>query len=211
MVYLLTGQDSASKDRLLAELKEKYLPPEARDFNVDILYPSDLTVQGLQEKLLFFPVGSRTRLVVLREAHRLKPAVKTFLSAYAAHPLPEVILVVDLPQHEPRDPFYRSLAAAARVVVCGQVERIDAFQLGRCIAARRTAQALQLLSRLLQKGEKPELIVGGVRAALSRELAGARLTQALRLLLRCDVEIKTGKIRADFALERLMVRLCSLA
>ena len=67
------------------------------------------------------------------------------------------------------------------------------------------------LSKLLEEGERPERILGGLRYAWERDAASPLETRRrLKALLTCDIEIKTGKIKPVFALERLVIKLCGL-
>ena len=61
------------------------------------------------------------------------------------------------------------------------------------------------------KGEKPERIMGGLRASWTRYPADPlSLKKRLKILLQCDLDIKTGRIKPVYALERLIVNLCGL-
>jgi DNA polymerase III delta subunit len=69
-----------------------------------------------------------------------------------------------------------------------------------------------VLNQLLKKGERPERILGGLRYSWENSIATPLETRRrLKALLNCDIDIKTGRLKADFALERLVVSLCSLA
>jgi len=68
-----------------------------------------------------------------------------------------------------------------------------------------------VLNQLLRNGEKPERILGGLRYSWENSMADVfQIRKKLRLLLSCDIDIKTGRLRSDFALERLVVNLCCL-
>jgi len=51
--------------------------------------------------------------------------------------------------------------------------------------------------------------MGGLRYAWERGVHPAEAKRRLRLLLECDIDIKAGRIKPEFALERLIVRLCA--
>lgn len=71
--------------------------------------------------------------------------------------------------------------------------------------------ALRILNELLRNGERPERILGGLRYAWEREFTpGVEAKRRLKLLLNCDINIKTGKLKPNFALEKLVISLCSL-
>ena len=63
----------------------------------------------------------------------------------------------------------------------------------------------------MEDGEKPERIIGGLRYAWAKgNVYSAEAKKKLKALLNCDIDIKTGRLRPDFALEKLVIKLCSL-
>jgi len=98
----------------------------------------------------------------------------------------------------------------ARVWRFRQEIQNNTFTLTRQIEAKKSASALKILNQLLKDGEKPERILGGLRYAWMNDLATPlEKKKRLKMLLDCDLEIKTGRVKGDFALERLVVRLCA--
>nr|HPL83037.1 hypothetical protein [Candidatus Omnitrophota bacterium] len=64
----------------------------------------------------------------------------------------------------------------------------------------------------IKDGERPERILGGLRYSLENNVQDVKgLRRRLKLLLNCDIEIKTGKLKPVFALEKLVVNLCALS
>jgi DNA polymerase III delta subunit len=77
------------------------------------------------------------------------------------------------------------------------------------IESKRPDYALRTLSQLLKNGEKPERILGGLRYSFQRgPHTPLEIRKAIKLLLNCDITIKTGRLKPEFALERLVVKLC---
>ena len=68
-VYLFLGQDivgqdgSSRKEAVLREIKQKFLPPDIEDFNLDILYARDLNLKELQKRFLSIPLKSKKRII----------------------------------------------------------------------------------------------------------------------------------------------------
>lgn len=210
-VLLFIGQDSLSKAKLLNTIKQEFLEKEIQAFNEDILYARDLTLQSLQEKLLFLPLKSTRRLVVIRDAERLKEDLRHFLLAYAKKSHTHAVLIVDFESFNPKDDFLRQLAQRGRTYRFKEQQQADAFALYRYIALKNSAKALTVLNQLLEHGEKPEKILGGLRYAWEKEASNpAQKKSTLKLLLHCDIDIKTGRLKPAFALEKCVVNLCSL-
>jgi len=208
-VYLFVGQDNLSKSAQVEKLKNQFSSPRLKDFNLDILYAKDLDLEGLQEKLLYLPLKTEKRIILIRDAAKLKETVKEFILLYLKHPHPTIILIFDSETHSPKDAFLNSIARYAQVYRFKEAIRIDAFTLSRAIDSGKPAYALRVLSQLLRNQEKPERILGGLRYAWeNNNLAPLQARRRMKLLLNCDLAIKTGKLKAGFALEKLVVDLC---
>jgi len=207
-VYLCIGRGSSSKDLQIKHLTEEILDKKTRDFNSDAVYGRELALKDLQEKLLFYPVKSQRRLLIIREADRLKDEVKNFLLDYLKKPKSSTALILDVERDDPDDDFLSSLKIYSHIYSFPQERVFEAFDLVREIEKRRPAQGLMILSRLLSAGVKPEFILGALRF-VSRQPGSLQDRSIMRLLISCDRQIKTGRLKPAFALEKLVVGLCS--
>lgn len=210
-VYLFLGQDSLSKDVKLKNIKQEFLNPALEQFNSDILYAKELTLKKLQERFLGLPLKAQKRLIVIKDAQALKEDLQNFILKYVSRPSPQLVLVLDASHYSPKGEFINRLTRFA--CVCRFKEEIqpDTFVLSRQINFRKADYALRTLSRLLNNGEKPEWILGGLRYATERDAVNPlEKRRRIKLLLNCDTDIKTGRLKAVFALERLVVSLCGL-
>jgi DNA polymerase III delta subunit len=211
MVYLFLGEDSLSKDIQFKCLKQEFLTAGLEQFNLDILYARELTLKDLQERILCLPVKDRKRIVVIKDAQSLKEDIKDFILVYVKKPNDKIVLVLDINRQDRKNEFINSLFRYAKVYRFKETVPLDAFALNRQIALKRPDYALRVLSKLLEEGERPERILGGLRYAWERDAASPLETRRrLKALLNCDIEIKTGKIKPVFALERLVIKLCGL-
>lgn len=210
MIYLFTGQDSESKDIKLNSLKDEFLAKSAREFNLDVLYARDLKLSQLQERLKCLPFRSPYRMLVIKEARHLKEEIKDFITAYVKEPYPQVVLVLDIDKFEPKNEFLGTVSACAKVCRFQEEQHLDTFVLNRQIESKKAAISLRMLNQLLRKGEKPEKILGGLRYIWQRSAASPQeLKKRLKLLLACDIEIKTGRLKPACALEKLVIIMCS--
>jgi len=210
-VYLFIGQDSASKDARLKKLKDEFLPPNTQLFNLDVLYGKELSLKELQEKLLCIPLKSKKRIVVIKGSQSLKDDIKEFMLKYALKPRNQVVLVLDVDVYSPKDEFIKQVSRNAQVCRFKEDIHLDTFALSRAIDSRKSSYALGVLNQLLRNGEKPERILGGLRYSWENSTADiSQVRRKLRLLLACDIDVKTGRLRPDFALEKLVVNLCCL-
>jgi DNA polymerase III delta subunit len=209
MIYLFIGEDNFSKDTRLKRLKEEYFTRQVEEFNLDILYAQDTGLKELQERLLRLPFKAKKRVVVVKEGQRLKEESKKFLLSYAKKPYPHVVLVLDSPRYIFKDEFTKRMSRMSRVLRFRESQEPDTFALGRAIESKSIHQCLDILRQILENGGKPERIMGGLRYVWDQDIRRPKETRKkLRLLLDCDIAIKTGRLKAQMALERLLTQLC---
>ena len=213
MVYLFIGQDPPAKDIALKRLKEEFLPRKLEEFNLDVLYAEKLTLKDLQERLSAIPVKSHGRIILIRNAQELPKGLDDFICEWAGRQIKNIILVLDIEEEGKKAQFIRNAGRGAKVIrFKAEAVPPNTFNLSRQIEARHAANALKILSRLIKEGERPERILGGLRYSLEGgTVNSAGIRHRLKLLLNCDIEIKTGKLKPVFALEKLVVNLCALA
>ncbi|MCU0651087.1 MAG: hypothetical protein MUC52_02505 [Candidatus Omnitrophica bacterium] len=209
-IYLVTGQDAPAKDKAIQEIKSKYLSALTQQFNLDTVYAKDLALEDLQEKLKYIPVSSGRRMVVVKQASSLKKDIKDYLKDYVQAPNPAVILVLEMEEFDRKCAFTIAVSPSATVLQFRQEAHKSSFALADEIRFGRPASSLKELHGLLKKGQKPEFILGGLRSGLSRNSSDLAYMRKLnKLLLECDLAIKSSTLKPSFALERLVVSLCS--
>ena len=212
MVYLFIGQDIAAKEIQLKKIKREFLPSEFQDFNLDTLYAREISLKDIQERFLSIPLKSIRRIVIIKDAHLLDESSRDFLLTFSKKSSKELVLVLDFPQSDHKDTFIKDISTAATVLRFKEIVNPDTFVLNRQIELKRAGAALDLLNQLLKNGEAPERILGGLRYAWEKQdIASLSAKRKLKLLLRCDLEIKTGRLKPAFALEKLVVSLCGFA
>jgi len=211
-IYLFLGQDSLSKDTKLKSIKQEILKSNIEQFNLDILYARELSLKDLQERLLSFPMAAQKRIVVIRNAQALKKDLQEFILQYAKKPLAQIVLILDVSRYDLKDQFLNRIMRLSEVVRFKDNIQPDAFALARQVNLKKADYALRTLNQLLNNGEKPEWILGGLRYATERDIVHPlEKRKRLKLLLACDIDIKTGKLKPAFALEKLIVSLCGFS
>lgn len=211
MVYLFIGEDSTLKDIQLKAIRKEFLKKDTEQFNLDILYARELTLKDLQEKLLYLPVKNPGRIVVIKDAQNLRDDAREFILKYVKEPHKQTILVLDINQRDKSEEFINHIYRYAKIYRFKETKLPDTFTLSRQIALKKPDYALRVLNQLLKHGERPERILGGLRYVWERDTASPlEMKRRLRLLLNCDIDIKTGKLRPAFALEKLVINLCGL-
>ena len=209
MIHLFIGQDAPTKASKFEKIKKTFLLPSLEQFNLDILYGKEITLQQLQEKLRCLPVQASKRMVVIRQAEELQEDSREFLRAYVKKPFSHVIVVIDADRVGFKDDFFSEISRNASVSRFKDEPRPDTFFLSRQIEYNKPQGALNVLRQLLEKGEKPERILGGLRYSWEKNsYSPAEKRRRLALLLQCDLDIKTGRLNPSFALEKLVLCLC---
>lgn len=207
-LYLLAGENQSPKDSKIKEIKESYLSAQTQPFNLDTLYAKEVTLKSLQEKILLLPINSDKRVIIINEAHLLKEDVKQFLIRYVKKPSPKIVLIINMDKFDHRDEFTSTLSKYAQLFRVKDNISPDTFMLGRQIELKKTAPALKILNQLLNDGEKPERILGGLRYAWTNNASDIKTARKrIKSLLNCDLSIKTGKLKPEFALEKLVIGL----
>ena len=209
MVYLLIGQDIAAKETQLKKIKQEFLPPKLQDFNLDTLYAKEINLKDIQERFLSIPLKSAKRIMVIKDAQLLDEESRDFILGFSKKPHKQLVLVLDFAQYDYKDKFIKGICAHARLLRFKEIVNPDTFGLNRQIELRKTDSALRLLNQLLKNGEAPERILGGLRYAWEKQdIQSLSARRKLKLLLGCDLEMKTGRLKPAFALEKLVVSLC---
>jgi len=212
MVYLLIGQDVQAREIQLSKIKQEFLPKELQDFNLDTLYAKEISLKDIQERFLAMPLKSARRIIVIKDAGCLNEACRTFLMAYALKPNKQLVLVLIFEHYDYQDDFIKGVSRSAKVIRFKEAVNPDTFVLSRQIELKNPDFALRILNQLLRNGEAPERILGGLRYAWEKQgIQGSEARRKLKLLLGCDVEIKTGRLKPAFALEKLVVGLCGFS
>ena len=67
-VYLLCGEESFLIEGTLKQILDHLLTPETRDFNLTFLEGADITVREILSQVDLYPVMSKWRVVVVRDA-----------------------------------------------------------------------------------------------------------------------------------------------
>ena len=210
MVYIFIGQDNPAKEIQLKNIRQKHLSQDLEDFNLDIIYAKEAKLKSIQEVFLSLPVNSDKRLVVIKDAGLLAKDAKEFILRYLKKSFKQIILVMDFEHYDRKDDFLTVVSRYGKVTRFKESIADDTFSLLRQIESGKAAPALGILTNLLREGERPERILGGLRYAWEKqEIISAENKRRLRFLLEADIDIKKGRLKPAFALEKLVINLCA--
>lgn len=91
-VYLLMGEESYYIDKVCDWICDHLLTEEEKDFNLSMLYGSDVTAQQVMDQARRFPMMAERQVVVLKEAQAMKD-IEAF-EKYMEKPVPTTVLVI---------------------------------------------------------------------------------------------------------------------
>ena len=90
-IYYLMGEESFYIDKISDYIAENVLTPEERDFNMTVMYGTDVTGKAVVEVARRYPMMSEHQVVIVKEAQKLKGLEP--LEKYVEKPLASTILV----------------------------------------------------------------------------------------------------------------------
>ncbi|MFQ5680895.1 MAG: hypothetical protein ACE5GG_02420 [Candidatus Omnitrophota bacterium] len=225
-VYFLLGNNPSARLAKLEEIKREVLScGDVADFNRENLDARGLTPDALQEGLLRLPVSGlndalsrdkrhnagHSRLLVIRGVEGLSLPCRKVIGDYLSNPSRDMVVVLEGGSYP--DKTIKQVKPGVRVLVFDGPRPANAFSLCRAIKAGNRASALNILGELLLNGEKPEKILGAVIWQWGQRhnyFPQSKTRKGLRVILDTDLNIKSGRFKADIALELLVVKLTLL-
>lgn len=92
--YCFYGEEQYFMEKLLEALVASAVPPGLRDFNMDVMYGPDVNAKEVTARAKAYPTMAPRRLVVLKEAHRMRKDERDKLNAYLENPAPATVFVM---------------------------------------------------------------------------------------------------------------------
>lgn len=90
-IYILMGDESYYIDKISDYISENALKPEDKDFNLSIVFGSDITAKQVIDIARRYPMMSERQVVVVKEAQNIKNI--DALEAYLKNPMKSTVLV----------------------------------------------------------------------------------------------------------------------
>ena len=215
MIYLFTGSDIPAKDQKISEIKAKIFSsrPDAVTFDYEVLDGQRIEPDDLKKSLLTLPVLSAKRMVVIRFVHKLNAHKQKLILEFAQSKQDKTELVLDTDEAEPANAFYTQLGRQAKSFSFSKGSKQNVFDVTNAISARNPIEALQILARLLDDGNHPLQILGGLvwywgrmRGRVSKD----KFFSGLVVLQEADVNIKRSRLNSEHAVEVAVTKLSSL-
>ena len=211
MIYLLLGTNTAAKDQALTELKKKiFTSSDALLFDYEVLYGDKIAADKFKQSLLTLPALGDKRLVVIRMAEKLNAQNKKILLEIAGTKESRIDYVMETEETDLKTEFWKQLSRGASILTTSSARDITVFDITNAMAARNPSGALNVLYDLLERGDHPLQLMGGLvwfwgksKPRLSRQ----RYREGLVALKEADMNIKRSRLKSEHALELLIVKL----
>ncbi|MDP2938580.1 MAG: hypothetical protein Q8O13_00635 [Candidatus Omnitrophota bacterium] len=212
-IYFFIGEDSVSKDRKIAAIKNEIFANIHSTLDYELFWSDSLEPNKLKEALNSLPAVSKKRIIVIKEVDKLAPANKHLLLSFAKTSPKNTLLILDTNKPEiTKDDFFKEFSRFVSVFNFVSKPSLNVFDLGRAIANKKTKEALLYLWRLLKNGERQTNIVGVIAwqwKRLRSQLTKQEFERGLELLQEADFNIKRSRLKGELALELLVVKLCA--
>jgi len=215
MIYLFLGEDSAGKEKKIAEIKKKYLATDsALKLDYELLYGLKIDPSELKKALIALPAISPQRLILIRIIEKLNTQCKEILLDFIASDHKHVVLILDSDETSPKNSFLNKIRVKAEVMRFGRgVVKKNVFDMTRAIEDRDSTGALKILEHLISGGDHPLQIMGGLVwfwGKSKKRLSPDRFKKGLLVLQEADLNIKRSRLKAEYAVEIAVTKLSLL-
>lgn len=117
-MVLLAGKEDLLIERLTDKIIATGVSEADRDFNLDVLYGSDVRAAQIISIARSFPMMAERRVVIVRDIDKLPAADLAQLAAYAGQPNPSTCLVLVLRSSDLRQKALKELRERSEFIEC---------------------------------------------------------------------------------------------
>lgn len=212
MTYLFLGEDRRAKDEKIGELKKKILiPPPSFQFDYEVLYASKLEAPTLKKALMNLPAIAKKRLTIIRDGHRLTPHHQGIIIEFLEKSYTHAVLILDSDEWDPKNTFVKKIRRMVEIVEFSSARKLDVFDLTRAVESQKGTEALKILDQLLSGGIHPLQILGTLVWSWKKSrgrFSSHHFERGLLALQEADLNIKRSRLKPEYAVELLVIRLC---
>ncbi len=209
--YLLSGEDRLAKDQKIEEIKSRAFPlGEAVKFDFEILYAVKLNSDILKKSLVALPAIASQRVLVIHTIQKLSPHNKELILNFFKKKESHLILILDDDTTDAKNSFIKKLTPFVNTLCFSKGKKFNVFDLTRAMSNRNGVQALKILHELMDEGNHPLQLMGGLIWYWGKEkvrLSSERFKKGLQRLQEADLNIKRSRLKPSEAIEVLVVRL----
>lgn len=183
-LYYFHGDEPYLMERAVKRLTDLVVPPDFRDFNLDVFYGNECKGDEIASVAQTLPMFADRRMVIVKRAGDLSAAALEILAACAVDPPPTTCLVFVGEKVDQRKKFFQELKKKGELVECkrpyenqlGAFIREEAKGLGKRIEPAAAEMLVYLvgsnLGELTTQLEKVALYVGQREAITIGDVRG---------------------------------------
>jgi len=212
MIYLILGEDNLAKEEKITELKAKCLKSDdAVKFDFQSLHVPKCDPAELKKALIAIPAISKKRLILIRTVEKLDAQNKKLILDFLRSEDQQAVLILETSESVAKNKFFNTIASVAEVLSFGhQTSKQNVFDMTRAMEGRNSSEALKILDRLIQDGNHPLQIMGGLVwfwGKLKQRLTKDNFKKGLLVLQEADLNIKRSRLKPEYAVEIAVMKL----
>ncbi len=117
-VYLIYGEEKYLHDELIDRIIDISLDSATKDFNFDLFYASETSVDRIINVARSFPMMAERRVVVVKDIQQLKTTELKYLADYVSRPSKSSCLILALPERKKTGKWFGLLFNNALTIDC---------------------------------------------------------------------------------------------
>ena len=160
------------------------------------------------------PAVAQKRLILIRAVEKLNAQNKDIILDFIQRENQHAVLILDSGETSFKGAFFRDVMSAAEVLRFGQRgKKSDIWAVTRAIESRDSGEALRVLNTLLQDGDSPLRIMGGLVwfwGSFRNRISANGFKKGLLVLQEADLNIKRSRLKPEYAVEIAVTKLSSL-
>ena len=158
------------------------------------------------------PAIAQKRLVVVRDIEKLSQHNKDLILTFIASNEESTDLILDTNQVDSKNSFIKKVAKSAKIIRFAFSQKVNVFDMTK-LMMRNPAEAIKILSKLVEDGSHPLQILGGIVwfwGNSRNRLGNEEFKKGLLALQEADLNIKRSRLKAEYAVEIAVTKLSLL-
>jgi len=116
--YLIYGEEKYLHDEIIDKIIDISLDSGTRDFNFDLFYSSETSVDKIVNVARSFPMMAERRVVVVKNIQQLKANDLKHLANYVSRPSKTTCLILSLPERKKSGKWFTTIFNSAFSINC---------------------------------------------------------------------------------------------
>lgn len=214
MIYILFGENQQAKDQKIKSLKDSYLKSsDEKKLDLESLDANKLNSEIFKQALISLPALSKQRVVFVYQCEKLNDHNKELILEFSLSGNESVVLILDFATLDQRTGFSKQLLKTGESFNFSQKEEKNVFAMTREMEAGRTAQALKVMHELIDNGDHPLKLMGGLIwfwGQNKNRLGKERFKKGLLEIQEADINIKRSRLKPEESMEICVTKLSLL-